>query len=319
MELLRIERNSLISLAIICVIFLSAVPVQAAETSHPFTANDLVMLQRVGAPSPSPDGCWIVFPLRSTDLAGNRGLTSLWMIHPNGTGQRQLTFPPGNDADPCWVPDSSAVYYLSTRSGSSQVWKISVAGGDPVQVTNLSLDLANLKCSPDAKALAFTMEVFPGPRYDETAARMETIAQQNSSGQIYDSLPVRHWDTWEDGRQNHIFVMSLSTRIPFDVMKQMDADSPSLPFGGSEEYTFTLDSAGIVFSAADTGREEMWSTEHSLYLTSVDGTGLPVNITPANRAWITQPAFSPDGRTLAFLAMTQPGYEADRYRIMLRP
>ncbi|MDO9325795.1 MAG: prolyl oligopeptidase family serine peptidase, partial [Methanoregula sp.] len=122
----------------------------------------------------------------------------------------------------------------------------------------------------------------------------------------------------EDGRRNHIFVMPLSTGIPVDVMKTMDADSPSIPFGGSEEYTFTPDNTGIVFTAADTGRAEMWSTGHSLYHSSVQGTALPVNLTPENKAWVTQPAFSPDGKTLAYLAMTRPGYESDRYRILLR-
>lgn len=318
MELKKIKRATLLCLVIAGIFFLIAVPGVAAVTSHPFNITDLVMLQRIGAPSPSPDGTWIVFPLRSTDLAANKGLTSLWIIRPDGTGQRQLTYQPGNDAEPCWSPDSTTIYYLSTRSGSSQVWKVSPVGGDAVQVTSLPLDLSNLKCSPDGKALAFTMEVFPGTSYAETVAQLMAIEQQNASGKIFDTLPVRHWDTYEDGRRNHIFVMPLSTGIPVDVMNAMDADSPSTPFGGAEEYTFTPDNAGIVFTAADTGRAGMWSTEHSLYRASVNGTGQPVNLTPANKAWVTQPAFSPDGKTLAHLAMTRPGYESDRYHILLR-
>nr|WP_320160326.1 S9 family peptidase [uncultured Methanoregula sp.] len=317
MELRRIERTALLCLVVTGIVFGIIVPV-AAEPSHPFTVEDLVMFQRIGAPSPSPDGTWIVFPLRSTDLARNTGLTSLWIARPDGTGLRQLTFQPGNDADPCWLPDSSAVYYLSAKSGSSQVWKVSPSGGNAVQVTNFSLDLANLKISPDGKSLAFSMEVFPKTSYGETAARLDAIAMQNSSGKIYDALPVRHWDTYDDGRRNHIFVMPLSTGVPVDVMNAMDADSPSKPFGGSEEYTFTPDNTGIIFSAADTGREEMWSTEFNLYRASVDGTGPVVNLTPANRARSTSPVFSPDGKTLAYLAMTRPGYESDRYHIMLR-
>ena len=318
MEIKRSKGATLLCLVVAAIFFLIAVPAVAAGASHPFNVTDLVTIQRIGAPAPSPDGSWIVFPLRSTDLARNKGLTSLWIIRPNGTGQRPLKSRPGDDADPCWSRDSTAVYYLSTRSGSSQVWKISPAGGDALQVTNLSVDLSNLKCSPDGKVLAFTMEVVPKIRSEETAAHKKSIDEQNSSGRVYDTLPVRHWDTYEDGWRNHIFVMPLSTGIPVDVMKAMDADSPSKPFGGSEEYTFTPDNTGIVFSAADTGREEMWSTEHNLYYASVGGTTLPVNLTPANKAWVTQPAFSPDGSTLAYLAMVRPGYESDRYHIMLR-
>ncbi|WP_440950733.1 dipeptidyl-peptidase 5 [Methanosphaerula subterraneus] len=318
MEIRRIERAALLCLAVAGILLGTAVPVLAAAASHPFTVNDLVTLQRVGAPAPSPDGAWIVFSLRSTDLAGNRGLTSLWIVRPDGTDLRQLTFQPGNDANPCWSPDSSTVYYLSTRSGSSQVWKVSPAGGEAVQVTDLPLDCSNLKISPDGKSLAFSMPVFPGAGIDETAADLTAIEQQNASGKVYDALPVRHWDAYGDGRRNHIFVMGLAAGEPVDVMRTMDADSPSDPFGGPEEYAFTPDSAGIVFSAADTGREEMWSTGHNLYRASIAGTEPPVNLTPANRAWITRPAFSPDGTTLAYLAMTSPGYEADRYRIILR-
>ncbi|MDO9325205.1 MAG: S9 family peptidase [Methanoregula sp.] len=317
MEIFWIKRATLLCL-VVAALFLVAVPVVAAGASHPFNVTDLVMLQRTGAPAPSPDGNWIVFPLRSTDLAENKGLTSLWMIRPNRTGQRQLTFPPGNDAEPCWAPDSSAVYYLSTRSGSSQVWKISSSGGDAMPVTNLPLDLMNLKCSPDGRTLAFSMAVFPRTSYEETARLQKNIDEQKSSGKVYDALPVRHWDTYEDGRRNHIFVMPFSTGIPSDVMKMMEADSPSVPFGGAEEYTFTPDNAGIVFAAADTGREEMWSTGHNLYLASIAGTSRPLNLTPANKAWVTRPLFSPDGNTLAYLAMTRPGFESDRYQILLR-
>jgi dipeptidyl aminopeptidase/acylaminoacyl peptidase len=268
MEMKRIGRATLIFLVAAGFFLLISVPVVAAATSHPFTVRDLVMLQRVGTPSPSPD--------------------------------------------------SSAIYYLSTRSGSSQVWKIAPSGGDAVQVTNLPLDLANLKISPDGKSLAFSLRVFPGTRIDETTARQKGIEERNSSGRVYDTLPVRHWDMYNDGQRNHIFVMPLATGIPVDIMNAMDADSPSMPFGGSEEYTFTPDSAGIIFSAGDSGREEMWTTKRSLWLAGVSGSGRPTSLTPANRAGITSPAFSPDGSTLAFLAQTVPGYESDRYRIMLR-
>lgn len=155
MERERIERTTFISLVAVGIFLSLAVPV-AADPSHPFAARDLVMLGRIGAPAPSPDGSWIVFPLRSTNLTANKGITSLWITRPDGTGLHQLTFPPASDAEPCWSPDSSTVYYLSTRSGSSQVWKIAPTGGDAVQATDLPLDLANLKISPDGKALAFS-------------------------------------------------------------------------------------------------------------------------------------------------------------------
>jgi len=99
----------------------------------------------------------------------------------------------------------------------------------------------------------------------------------------------------------------------------MDADCPSKPFGGAEDYTFTPDGAGLVLTARDAGREEAWSTNFDLYLASAAGGSAPRNLTAENKAWDTGPVFSPDGKTLAYRAMSRPGYEADRYRVVLRP
>ncbi len=180
MEIRTIKRALLLSLVVAGIFLGIAAPALALEATHPFTAGDLVTFQRVGAPS--RDGTWIVFPHRSTDLEENRGLTNLWIVRQDGNGLRQLTFEPGNDFEPCWSQDGSTVYYLSTRSGSSQVWKIPATGGDAVQVTDLPLDLANLKISPDGKSLAFTMEVFPRTSYNATATQLKAIESQNATG-----------------------------------------------------------------------------------------------------------------------------------------
>ena len=102
-------------------------------------------------------------------------------------------------------------------------------------------------------------------------------------------------------------------------MPAMDADTPSKPFGGPEEIAFTPDGKGLVFAARDAGREEAWSTNFDLYHVPADGSKPPQALTAANKAWDTSPAFSPDGKTLAYLAMSRPGYEADRFRIVLKP
>jgi dipeptidyl aminopeptidase/acylaminoacyl peptidase len=112
--------------------------------------------------------------------------------------------------------------------------------------------------------------------------------------------------------------MPASGGAPVDVMKDMDADAPSKPFGGRGEYTFTPDSRAIVFGARNAGREEAWSTNFDLFVAPIDGSAAPRNLTATNPAWDAHPAFSPDGRTLAYTAMQRPGYEADRFRIVLR-
>jgi dipeptidyl aminopeptidase/acylaminoacyl peptidase len=132
-------------------------------------------------------------------------------------------------------------------------------------------------------------------------------------------LFVRHWDQWSDGRRSHLFVQPLlRPGEPVDVCGALDADVPSRPFGGSEEYAFTPDGDAIVFTAREAGKTEAWSTDFDLYVSPLDGSQPPRNLTPENEAWDSHPRFSPDGKTLAYLAMDRPGYEADRFSIVLR-
>jgi dipeptidyl aminopeptidase/acylaminoacyl peptidase len=120
-----------------------------------------------------------------------------------------------------------------------------------------------------------------------------------------------------DGRRSHLFVMPAAGGEAKDLMKAMDADTPGKPFGGPDEIAFTPDGKGLVFTAKDAGREEAWSTNFDLFYVPLDGSAAPRNLTAANKAWDTKPVFSPDGKTMAYLAMSRPGYEADRFKILL--
>ena len=289
-----------------------------ANGTHPFDVRDLVAFDRLAEPAVSPDGRWIVFTISSLDLDANKRRSDLWLVGTDGAGRRPLTRNDASDSSGTWSLDGRTVYFLSTRSGSSQVWKLSLDGGEAQPVTSLPLDVGSFVLSPDGAKLALSMEVFPGTTPAETKKRLDDEAASKATGKIYDRLFFRHWDTWADGRRAHVFVVPVSGGDPVDVMKAMDADSPSKPFGGSEEYAFTPDGKAIVFGARDVGREEAWSTNFDLFAAPIDGSGAPRNLTAANKAWDAYPAFSPDGRTLAYAAMKRPGYEADRFRIVLR-
>ena len=289
-----------------------------AGASHPFSVHDMVAMDRISDFHVSPDGEHVVFVVRKTDLEANKGRTDLWMVDAQGRDLRQLTTAPEADFDPRWSADGRAIWFLSTRSGSCQVWQLSVMGGEARQVTDLPLDAGNLLVSPDGVHIAFTLEVFPGTSVEETQKRLDAKAKNPASGLLYDSVFVRHWDTWKDGRRSHLFVLDTRTKALVDVMKTMDADTPSKPFGGPEEITFTPDGTGIVFSARDVGEQEPWSTDFDLYLAPIDGRTEPACFTTDNEAWDTSPVFSPNGKTLAYLAMSRPGYESDQRRIVLQ-
>jgi dipeptidyl aminopeptidase/acylaminoacyl peptidase len=301
-------------------ILLGTIPVlAAADDPHPFNARDLHEMQRISGPAVSPDGTRIAFTVRTTDFDADRGRTDIWTVGIDGRKARPMTTDPAGDSSPAWAPDGKNIFFLSSRSGSSQVWRIAVDGGEARPVTDLPLDVGGFILSPDGGRLAVALEVFPDCEDLEcTVKRIEERESSKTTGVLYTQLMVRHWDGWKDGRRSHLFTVPVKGGDPVDVMKGMDADCPSKPFGGMEEAAFTPDGSGLVFTARNVGREEAWSTDFDLWLASVDGAGAPSCLTESNKAWDTGPVFSPDGKTLAYAAMKRPGYEADRFGIMLR-
>ncbi len=289
-------------------------------TSHPFCVHDLWAMERISDPQVSPiDGAMIVFEKKVYDLDENKGRSDLWLVQTDGTGLRRLTNDPAGSTQPRWASDGAAVWFLSARSGSTQVWRIPIDGGEAEQITHEPLDVPHLVLSNDGRHFAYTMEVFPGSTPEETKERLDEKEEAKATGRVYESLFIRHWDAWKDGRRAHVFVRSLDSEQLIDVMKTLDGDVPSKPFGGSEEITFVPGEEALIFCASGAGRAEAWSTERSLFCVPLDGSSPPRCLTEGNAAWMTHPVFSPDGTTLAYLAMQRPGYEADRFRIVLMP
>jgi len=308
---------------LLCALACAAVPLAQAAPAAPFTVEDLVMLKRVSDPQLSPDGRYLAYVQRETDLEGNRGRTSLWLLDLKNHGApARLTDGKENDSSPRWGSDPRRLYFLSERGGSSQVWRVSLGSGATERVTDYPLDVGSLKVSPRGDALALSMAVFPDcADLACTRARLEARAKDKASGRLYERLFVRHWDSWSDGTRSHLFAARLDAAghaaAPVDVSKGMDADIPGKPFGGDEDYAFSPDGTTLVFSARIAGRSEPWSTNFDLYQAPLDGSAAPVDLTAANPAWDAQPVFLPNG-DLAWLAQDRPGFESDRFHIMLR-
>ncbi len=296
----------------------------APATKQPLTVQDLIKLDRVSDPALSPDGRQVVFTVASLNADANSRSSTLWI---GGTGKGAAAphrfladgMPGGSAA---FAPDGKAVYFISSKSGSDQVWRQEVAGGQAQQVTAYPLDVGGFKLSPDGKTLALSLAVFADCKdLACTHQRLKATADSKARGVLFDKIFIRHWSTWADGTRNQLFTAAIgadgkAAAEPTLVSRGIDGDVPSKPFGDSSEFAWSPDGKTLAFDVRIAGKSEPWSTNFDIYLASADGASAPRNLTAANQAWDAGPVFSHDGKTLYYRAMKTPGFEADRFGLM---
>ena len=320
--------------AAVAALMLAAVPVSvSAQSASPSGADvaalpgglslrALAMMDRVSDPRVSPDGRRVLYGVRSTDWDGNRGVSALWVADLNGGEPRKLDISAGGAASGRWAADGQAVYFLSSRGGSSQVWRADAQGQAAVQVTALPVDVVAFRVSPDGRGLILSLAVFIDcDTLQCTKDRIDADARSPSTVTGYDRMPLRQFDHWNDGRRQHLFVQplngsGLADGPPRDLMAGLDADTPSQPQGVEGEFVISPDGRAIVYSTQTQGVGETFTDNTDLFRVSIDG-GAAVNLTPANRAPDGSPAFSPDGRRLAWLAGKRENLRGDQAVIMV--
>ncbi|MFC5740301.1 alpha/beta hydrolase family protein [Dyella tabacisoli] len=288
------------------------------HTPHPFNIRDLVMMDRVGDPQLSPDGRQALYTVRATDYAANKGVTSIYLLDiDKGTQPVKLVDKGGS---PRWAPDGSAIYYVAAKDGVAQLWRRELGkSSSSVQVTHAPLDVDAYELSPDGTKALLSFAVFTDcADLACTKERLDGHEANKATGTVYDKLFVRHWDTWADGRRAQLFITDLNGdegAHPLLLSRGIDGDVPSKPFGGDDEFSFSPDGKTVYFGARIAGKSEPWSTNFDVYSVPADGSAAPQNLTAENLAWDAFPVSSPDGKTLYYLAMKEPGSEADRFAI----
>jgi dipeptidyl aminopeptidase/acylaminoacyl peptidase len=280
------------------------------------TPELLVRLKRVSAPAVSPDGAWLVFGVRSTDLAANGGNTDLFKTAVEGGRPVRLTDWPGSESGAWWRPDGRKIGFLSGRSGTTQLWEIDPDGSGARQVSNVEGGIANFRYAPDGRHVSFTRMV----KLDRTPAELYPDLPK-AEARIIDGLMYRHWDSWREYTYSHLFVAEYrdgGLGEPVDVMPNERWDTPLPPFGGGEHIGWRPDGGAIAYTAKKlTGAAAARSTNSDLYLYEL-ATRRTTNLTQPNPGYDVEPVFSPDGRYLAWLSMARDGYEADRNRLFVR-
>jgi dipeptidyl aminopeptidase/acylaminoacyl peptidase len=303
------------SLTIIMLMFAFAVSGKTQAPSRPFTINDLLKIRRVSDPQLSPDGRSIAYTIADTDKDANKRTTQIYLISIDGGESRQLTNEKQSSSSPRWSPDGKRLAFVSARDGESQIWVMDIESGGVRKVSNISTGADGPVWSPDGKWIAFTSEVYPECTTDEcNKKRAEAAAQSKVRAKIADRLLYRHWSSWKEGKRAHIFVASTESNDGRDLTPG-DYDAPPFSLGGPPDYAFSPDSKELAF-ARNTDKLEALSTNGDIFIVPVAG-GQARRITGENFANDLSPQYSPDGRYIAYRAQSKPGFESDRWRLML--
>jgi len=294
--------------------FLVALPLLAAAA--PITFDDFISLGRVSAPDVSPDGKSVVFVVTYYSLDTNRGDSDIYIVPIDGsTPPRRLTTQPGTDREPCFSPDGTKIAFTSTRSGDSQIWILPLGGGEAWQLTSLSTGASSPQWTPDGSSVVFTSSVYPDcPDDDCNAKRLKDEADAKCKARVIDELLYVHWDHWRDERRSHVFVVDASgAGAPRD-LTPVEWEVPTITLGSSHDVAVSPDGAELCV-VANTDSNAAWSINNDLFvLPASGGEWKRITDNPAND---NNPVYSPDGRYIAYRAMSRPGFEADRYRVML--
>lgn len=296
--------------------------VTAPAAARQLTIDDVTMLRRIGAPTASKDGHWLVWAQRETDLANDRGRYDLYRLDLTKRGAKPeplVAEADVNENDPQIVGDT--VYFTSDKGGGDgAVWAVPTAGGPQRKLTGFQGGFGGFKVSPDASKLLIWADRKPGA--PTLAPAMEKKAADAGSGRTYEQLFVRHWDAWADGTRSQLFVLPLTANGAAGdgraIVGGLVGDTPSKPFGGGEEVAWSADSRTVYFALREAGRIEATSTNLDIFSAPADGSAAPANLTAANHATDSLPTVSPDGRHLAYFAMKRPGFEADAQVLMVR-
>jgi len=279
-----------------------------AAPKHPITVDDFLALKLASDPQLSPDGKLVAFVVAMTSLADNRNVSKIWLARTDRDTAWQATSGPGSDRAPRWSPDGRMLGFLSTRDGSSQVWRLLPSGGEPVGVTSLPTGISDFQWSRDGTALLLVSDL-KWPAHPEIERRN---GDYPTDARIWTSLFYRHWNEWRAGLRQHVLRFTLAGDSVTD-LTPIDRDVPTIALGGRDlAVSPTGNELAVTFNPDS---NVATSTNNDVFLLHPDGAARQaITSNPAND---NSPAYSPDGRYIAYLAMQTPGFEADRQRIVL--
>src|SRR6202140_2680278 len=311
-------RSFICSAVVVLLIAPALILPASAEAKHPFTFEDMMSLKRINEPIVSPDGKWVLFSAVDVSLEANTKTPHVWVVPTAGGEPREIIS--GQDADrPRWSPDGKRFLFLSTKEGGSQIWiadfdsaKGTVSGTH--KLTSIATEADGPLWSPDGKNILFVSNVYPEcADVACNAKRIEEAEKSKVKALIFTHLLYRHWNAYDKGKRNHLLIISADGGPSRDLTPG-DHDVPPFSLGGQDDYAFSPDGQEICYTS-NHDEVEAISTNNDLFTVSVNG-GAAKKITD-NPASDSSPLYSPDGKYIAYRAQVRPGYESDRFRLML--
>lgn len=275
-----------------------------------FTPELLLSLKRVGHPKVSPDGNYLLYSVGTPDIKENKIITNLFLINLENYSTEQITNDNNPKSDYQWFPDSRKIAFIQTKEGKSEVFSLDIKTKVTKQITETENGVSAFKISTDGNWIAFTSDV---KIYQTPQDKYPFL--NKAKARIYNKLPVRHWDEWEDEKFSHLFIKQIDGGELIDLMKEEPYDCPDKPFGGSEQFAWSPNSKEIAYTCKKVPNYAQ-STNTDIFIYNLD-TKQTTNITQGMPGYDRNPQYSPDGQWIAFHSMARAGFESDRVRLML--
>ena len=282
---------------------------------------------RISDPQVSPDGNNVLFGVTHYDVSANAGNRNLMVMPVETSGSIldkkkkgqfsiQLTDWEGGEYNARWRPDGKKIGFLSSKSGSSQLYECDPNGQNARQITNVEGGISNFAYSPDMKYISFTVTV----KLDKTVNELYKDLPL-ADARIIDGLMYRHWDSWHDYSYSHLAILKYNQEGMLtetkDLMPNEPYDTPLNPFGGDEQIAWHPDGKRIAYVCKKmSGLDYAVSTNSDIYFHNVE-TGKVENLTEDIKGYDMDPSFSPDGSKMAWVSMERDGFESDKKRLFV--